>query len=116
MRIREIDKIYVSDLNLTQPEQDDLVGRALAAITKWRSRRIRHPRDEALIGYVLYSLREGWDEFDPGDQTALDDLEDRLGYVPVWLNPDEVFVRVRDRSSRRPREDAEIIRVAIPEP
>jgi len=106
----ESKKIYIPDLNLTRAEQDDLVRRAMAAIR--RNHTIRNLRDEALVEEALLNFVDGVDQFDARMQAALDVLRNRLRFVPVWLNPDEVWIRVLPTNRAR-RLEGELERIPV---
>lgn len=89
--MRERDKLYCDDYSLSKSEEVAL-GRAALEIVKQLCSRAT-PRELMEIGCAIDSYIEGADDFSREEQAELDTIEGRLGVMPVWIDPEHVWVR-----------------------
>jgi hypothetical protein len=112
MSIRGFDKDWLCDTDFPEAAIKRHVESAMRALDAYRHRRMSFS-DAVVIECALWMFAEGRDDFDRREQAELDEIEDRLGFVPVWLNLDRVLVRERNRRRTGLREDGEVVRLRL---
>lgn len=99
MKLQDRRRIDCSDYDLTRQEEIDLVRRAMVAFQKMSGRLTI--TDEIALECALDSYVNGDEKLRSCDQADLDAIENRLGIIPVWIDPEQVWIRHRGSSDQR---------------
>ncbi len=91
VKMRECDKLYCGDYNISRSEEVAL-GRAALEVVKQMSGRATS-RELLEIGCAIDRYIEGVDDFSKNEQVKLDAIESFLGLLPVWVDPEHIWVR-----------------------